>query len=161
MPCHHFALVPVAGVPRPAFKWHAVVRFLSWHTMLSTPSGMPSPCFGFLVHWRATPGCSSGTPKWGCELGVPRFRSQVARPGLFSLQFLLWNLVLACHAMLLKWHAHSFVGSSSLACHAWLLKWHAQVTFEVGVPRLRHQVACPIVSDGLGVPRLTWHVTPL
>ncbi|KAL4350379.1 hypothetical protein AHAS_Ahas10G0136100 [Arachis hypogaea] len=65
MPRHHFALLPVAGVPRPAFKWHAVVRFLSWRTMLSTPSGMPSPCFGFLVHWRATPGCSSGMPNWG------------------------------------------------------------------------------------------------
>ncbi|KAL4315737.1 hypothetical protein AHAS_Ahas15G0215000 [Arachis hypogaea] len=75
----------------------------------STPSGTPSLCFGLFCTlafhtqmlkrhaqvrveaWRATPYCSSGTPS------------------LFSLQLPLWNFVPACHAKLLKWHAHSFV----------------------------------------------------
>ncbi|KAL4287591.1 hypothetical protein AHAS_Ahas19G0201500 [Arachis hypogaea] len=60
--------------------------------------------------WRATLLTLSGTP---CLLG---------------LQPLLWKLVLACHALMLKWHAHFNLVLLSLVCHAWLFKWHAQVT---------------------------------
>ncbi|KAL4287471.1 hypothetical protein AHAS_Ahas19G0189500 [Arachis hypogaea] len=96
---HHFALVPIAGVPRRAFKWHAQVIILSW---------------------RATP----SIPRW--KLGVPRLRYQVARPWLkwwvrratpnlachtplVVFIVALWKFVLACHAQLLACHTNAFL----------------------------------------------------
>ncbi|QHO20218.1 uncharacterized protein DS421_11g335980 [Arachis hypogaea] len=58
--------------------------------------------------WRATPSISSGTLSF------------------FSLQPLLWNFVLACHAILLKWHAHSFVA---------FLAWRAMPGSSSGTPK--------------------------
>ncbi|KAL4329624.1 hypothetical protein AHAS_Ahas13G0318700 [Arachis hypogaea] len=44
-------------------------------------------------------------------------------PKCLGLQPLLWKLELACHAL--------------------MLKWHAQVMTRAGVPRLRYQVSRP------------------
>ncbi|QHN82493.1 uncharacterized protein DS421_20g696350 [Arachis hypogaea] len=126
---------------------------------------MPSPCFWSFVHLRATPGYSSRTPSlqlpsapsldccssmprhaaqvahsWICELfklGVPRLRSQVARPSDF--------LGLACHAFDTKWHAIVKVLLE-------MVSWRATPLCSSGTP---------IVVDGSGVPRPTWRATPL
>ncbi|QHO12088.1 uncharacterized protein DS421_15g503830 [Arachis hypogaea] len=120
---HHFALVPVAGISRPASKWHAQVRILSWCATPSTPGGTPSLCFGLLC----TLACHAYMLKWHAQVRVEAWRATPSissgTPSLFKLQPLLWNLVLACHAI--------------------LIKWQAQVIFKAGVPRLRYQVARP------------------
>ncbi|KAL4374111.1 hypothetical protein AHAS_Ahas05G0149100 [Arachis hypogaea] len=81
---------------------------------------------------------------------MPHLRYQVTRPS-----FALSPCSLACHALLLKCHAHSLVGLISLVCHALVLKWHAQVNSRAGVPRLQHKVARH--SDGSFSNELACH----
>ncbi|KAL4357130.1 hypothetical protein AHAS_Ahas09G0155900 [Arachis hypogaea] len=162
MPRPRSCLTPVSGVPclglqvarqsnflelaYHAFdtKWHAQVRLRGWRAMPSTLSGMPSlqlPSVPSLDH------CTS----------VPRHAAQVARPcicTLFKLGVPRLGLQVACQSDFFE-----------LACHAFNTKWHAvvEVLLEVASWRATPSTSSgtPIVVDGSGMPRLTWHATPL
>ncbi|KAL4306508.1 hypothetical protein AHAS_Ahas16G0185300 [Arachis hypogaea] len=104
--------------------------------MPSTSSGTPSPCFGLFVHWRATPGRSSGTPKL-FKLSVPRLDPQVACPSDF--------LELASHAFNTKWHAIVKVPPG-------VMGWCATPLGSSGTP---------IVADGVSRPFCVLHCCSL
>ncbi|KAL4329704.1 hypothetical protein AHAS_Ahas13G0326700 [Arachis hypogaea] len=135
---HDLALVPTAGVPCPAFKWHTIVRFLNWRATPSIPSGTLSPYFGHFCAL-ACHACTS-VPRhagqvarpYNCgllKLGVPRLVPQMARPSDF--------LELACYAFDTKWHAIVMFPPG-------VVSWHARPLGSSGTPT---------VGDGLGVPR--------
>ncbi|KAL4293865.1 hypothetical protein AHAS_Ahas18G0170800 [Arachis hypogaea] len=86
-----FFLAPVAGMPRPAFKWHTQVNNESWRAMPSTSSGTPSFAWLSLVLV-----CHAWVFKWHAQVsmraGVPRLRHQVARPGAWTFNLFSGNL---------------------------------------------------------------------